>query len=121
MSEGFHVKMSQLSWRKEVGELSYAGSRLAPITAVLCGSSSLKTMALVSTASASCDSKVDSLEGICCGSAERFFTAWATTTAFLDHSRVLESLMFSELHEYDVCRSPYTERTPLGADIFMRR
>jgi len=35
MSDGFLAKMFQLFWRKEVSVLSYAGSRLAPITAVL--------------------------------------------------------------------------------------
>ena len=60
MSDGFHAKMSQLSRRKEVSALSYAGSRLAPITAVLCGSSSLRTMVLVSMAGASCDLEADS-------------------------------------------------------------
>jgi len=35
MSDGFLAKMFQLSWRKEVSALSYAGSRLAPITVVL--------------------------------------------------------------------------------------
>ena len=65
MSDGFHAKMSQFSRRKEVSAPSYAESRLAPITAVLCGSSSRRTMVLVATASASCDSEVDSLAGIC--------------------------------------------------------
>ena len=66
MSDDFHAKMSQFSRRKEVSAPSYAESRLAPITAVLCGLSSRRTMVLVATAGASCDSKVDSLAGICC-------------------------------------------------------
>ena len=66
MPDGFHVKMSQFSRRKEVSAPSYAESRLAPITAVLCGSSSQRTMVLVATASVSCDSEVDSLAGMCC-------------------------------------------------------
>ena len=66
MSDGFHAKMSQFSWRKEVSTPSYAESRLAPIKAVLCGSSSLRTMVLVATAGVSCDSEVDSLAVICC-------------------------------------------------------
>ena len=94
MSDGFHSKMSQLSLRKEVSALSYVGSSLAPIMAVLCGSSSLRTLVLVAIAGASCDSEVDSLAGICCWSAGRFFAAWATRTEFLDHSRVSESSMF---------------------------
>ena len=64
MSDGFHAKMSQFSRRKEVSAPSYAESRLAPITAVLCGSSSRRTMVLVATAGASYDSEVDSLAGI---------------------------------------------------------
>ena len=64
MSDGFHAKMSQFSRRKEVSVPSYAESRLAPITAVLCGSSSRRTMVLVATAEVSCDSEVDSLAGI---------------------------------------------------------
>ena len=36
MSDGFHAKMSQFSWRKEVSAPSYAESRLASISAVLC-------------------------------------------------------------------------------------
>ena len=88
MSDGFHAKMSQLSRRQEVSTLSYARSRLAPITAVLCGSSSLRTMVLVATAGASYDLEVDSLAGIC----------WATRIEFLDRSRVSESLMFSASH-----------------------
>ena len=66
MSDGFHEKISQFSRRKEVSAPSYAGSRLAPITAVLCGSSSRRTMVLVATTGVSCDSEVDSLAGICC-------------------------------------------------------
>ena len=98
MSDGFHAKMSQFSRRKEVSAPSYAKSRLALITAVLCGSSSRRTMVLVATAEVSCDSEVDSLAGICCWSAGRFFAAWATRTEFLDHSSVLESLIFSASH-----------------------
>jgi hypothetical protein len=75
MSDGFHAKMSQFSRRKEVSAPSYAESRLAPITAVLCGSSSQRMMVLVATAGASCDSEVDSLAGIYCWSAKRFFAA----------------------------------------------
>ena len=75
MSDGFHAKMSQFSQRKEVSAPSYAGSRLAPITAVLCVSSSRRTMVLVATAGTSCDSEVDSLAGMSCWSAERFFAA----------------------------------------------
>ena len=101
--------------------LSYAGSRLGPITAVLCSSSSVRTKVLVAMAGASYDSEVNSLEEIYCSSAGRFFANWATRTTFLDHSRVLESLMFSASHDYDVCISLYTERTPLGASIFKRR
>ena len=77
---------------------SYAESRLAPIMAVLCGSSSRRTMVLVATARVSCDSEVDSLAGIICWSAGRFFAAWATRTEFLDHSRVSESSMFLASH-----------------------
>ena len=91
MSDGFHVKMSQFSWRKEVSAPSYAESRLAPITAVLCGSSSRRTMVFVATTGASCDSEVDSLAG-------RFFAAWATRIELLDHSRVSESSMFLASH-----------------------
>ena len=98
MSDGFHAKMSQFSRRKEVSASSYAGSRLAPITAVLCGSSSWRTMVLVATAGASCDSEVDSLAGIYCLSARRFFAAWATRTEFLDRSRVSESSIFLASH-----------------------
>ena len=90
MSDGFHAKMSQFSRRKEVSVPSYAK--------VLCGSSSRRMMVLIATAGASCDSKVDSLAGMCCWSAGRFFAAWATRTEFLDHSRVLEILMFSASH-----------------------
>jgi hypothetical protein len=85
---------------------SYAGSRLAPITVVLCGSSSWRTIVLVATAGASCDSKVDSLARICYWSAGRLFAAWPTRTEFLDHSRVSESSMFLVSHAYEVCRSP---------------
>ena len=66
MSDGFHAKMSQFSRRKEVSAPSYVESRLAPITVVLCGSSSRRTMVLVATAGVSYDSEVDSLAGICC-------------------------------------------------------
>ena len=96
--DGFHAKMSELSWRKEVSAISYDGSRLAPITAVLCGSSSRRTMVVVTTADASCDSGVDSLAGIRCWSAGRFFAAWATRTEFLDRSRVSESSIFLASH-----------------------
>ena len=75
MSDGFHVKMSQFSRRKEVSAPSYAESRLAPITVVLCGPSSRRTMVLVATAGASCDSEVDSLAGIGCWSVGTFFAA----------------------------------------------
>ena len=47
MSEGFHVKMSQLARRKEVSVSSYAESRSAPIKAVLSGWLSLRTIAFV--------------------------------------------------------------------------
>ena len=77
---------------------SYAGSRLAPIMAVLCGSSSQRTMVLVATAGTNYDSEVDSLAGIYFWSTGRFFAAWATSTEFLEHSRVSESLIFLALH-----------------------
>jgi hypothetical protein len=98
MLDGFHAKMSQFSQRKEVSTPSYAGSRLAPITAVLCGSPSRRMMVLVATTGAICDSEVDSLAGICCWSAGRFFAAWATRTEFLDRSRVSESSIFLASH-----------------------
>ena len=98
MSDGFHAKMSQFSRRKEVSTPSYAESRLAQITAVLCGSSSRRMMVLVATTGVSCDSEVDSLAGICCWSAGRFFASWATRTEFLDRSRVSESSMFLASH-----------------------
>ena len=66
MSDGFHAKMSQFSQRKEVSAPSYTESRLAAITAVLCGSSSRRMMVLVATAGVSYDSEVDSLAGMCC-------------------------------------------------------
>ena len=66
LSDGYHAKMSQFSQRKEVSVPSYAESRLALFTAVLCGSSSRRMMVLVAKAGASCDSKVYSLAGICC-------------------------------------------------------
>ena len=63
MSEGFHAKMSLLAQRKEVSASSYAESRLAPIKAILCGSSSLKTMVFIWTPGVSCNSDAESFVG----------------------------------------------------------